>query len=80
MTLPQNYIDFWSGNLKDLPDPIDLAKNQKLHITTVINNSFFKLRFELFLSSNAGFAQLGPTRRSQVEMKSQTLQKLSLND
>jgi hypothetical protein len=28
MTLPQNYIHVWSGNLKDLPDPIDLAKTQ----------------------------------------------------
>jgi hypothetical protein len=49
LTLPQKYIDVWSGNLKDLPDPTDLAKTQKLHIATVINNDFIKSTFELFL-------------------------------
>jgi hypothetical protein len=80
MMLPQNLMDVWSGNLEDLPHLIDQAKTQKLHIATVINNDFLKLRFELFLSSNAGFAQLGPTKRSQVEWKIQPFQKLSIND
>jgi hypothetical protein len=80
MILPQNYLDVWSGIFKDLHDPIVPAKFQSFKITNVIDNNFLKSRCELFLSSNAGFAQHGPTKRSQVELKSQPFQKKSIND
>jgi hypothetical protein len=80
MTFPQKFEDIWSGILEDLPDPIDLAKTQNLNITTRVYGDFIKLSFELFLSSNAVFAQLGPTKRSQLGLKSQPFQTLSVND
>jgi hypothetical protein len=74
-------MDVWSGILEDLPDLIfDLSKTQNLNITTRIYGDFIKLSFELFLSSNAGFSQLGPTKRSQLGLKSQPFQTLSVND
>ncbi|KAA1111993.1 hypothetical protein PGT21_019584 [Puccinia graminis f. sp. tritici] len=42
MTIPQDYLHVWAGNLKDQPDLIDQAKTQKLHIATAINNNFLK--------------------------------------
>jgi hypothetical protein len=52
----------------------------KINRNSSFNDVFLKCRFELFLSSNGGFAQLGPTKRSQVELKSQPFQKLSIID